>query len=375
MSQFTLTVRNLRGLRHVEWSPAGVNALIGPNGAGKSTVFLALKLLRTAIDRGLPEAVALVLGGSEGLKHRDAEADEPVVLEVQLGGSRWSVHLRSRGPTVDALTDELLEVEGRLLFRRDALGNFEVGGERWAADDRLGLRAVLDGQHAAPEVVRMAAFLRSIAVFHDLDPYHLRREGSHTAQTRHLHSRGHNALAMLRRWSQERPDRWRYVAVVEALKAAFPGIIGDLDFQEAGVTVVARVYPPGSELPVPLSHESNGLISLLISMCALVSVDEGGVVAIDEAGDAMHPMALRVFLRQAEQIARQRQLTVLLASHNTVVIDHFTGSPERVFALRLGDAPAPVALRQLKDPRWLEQFRLGELYSDGEFGTNDVTVA
>jgi len=371
MPHFTLTIRNFRGLRHVAWSPDGVCALIGPNGAGKSTLLLALKLLRAAIDRGLPEAVSSVLGGSDGLKHNDAADDEPVMLQVALDALCWRVHLRPREATVDYLTEEVLEADGQVVFRRDALGKFFVGGDVWLADERLGLRAVLDAQRDLPGVARMAAFLRNLTVFHDLDPYHLRREGSNTTQASHLHSRGHNALAMLRRWSLERPNRWRYTAVLEALKAAFPRVIGDLDFQEAGSTVVARVYPPGRELPMPLGNESNGLVSMLVSMCALVSAEEGGVVAIDEAGDAMHPFALRVFARQADQIARRRKLTVILASHNTVLIDHFQGSPERVFALTGDGATGPVSLSALKDREWLAHFRLGELYEGGAFGSND----
>lgn len=372
MPRFTLTIRNLRGLRHIQWSPEGVSLLIGPNGAGKSTVILALKLLRTAFDRGLPEAVALVLGGSEGLKHTDAEEDEPTLLQVELDDLCWRVQLVPRGPSVDHLADETLTVSGRTVFKRDSLGNFEVDGERWPASERLGLRAVLDSQRDDPHVAQMSDFLSRIAVFHDLDPYHLRRQGSNTAQTKHLHSRGHNALAMLRRWSQERPDRWRYRVVIDAVKAAFPSVVDDLDFQEAGNTLVARVYPPGRELPVPLANESNGLIAMLVSMCALVSAAEGAVVAIDEAGDAMHPFALRVFARQAEQLARKRKLTVILTSHNPVLIDHFDPHPERVFALTRTSEPGPTPLTALKDPEWLTQFRLGELYADGELGSNDV---
>ena len=39
---FTLTVRNYRGLRSVQWSPSGVCALVGPNGSGKTTLIDAL---------------------------------------------------------------------------------------------------------------------------------------------------------------------------------------------------------------------------------------------------------------------------------------------------------------------------------------------
>lgn len=372
MAAFRLTIRNLRGLRHIEWAPDGVSVVIGPNGAGKSTLFLALKLLRMAIDRTLPEAVSIILGGSEGLKHLDATEDEPVRLQVELDDIRWCVDLLKRGPTVDYLAEETLHVGERCVFKRDSLGNFVVEGERWPADERVGLRAVLESQQPVDEVVRMATLLRGITVFHDVDAYHVRHEGSNTAQSRHLHSRGHNALTLLRRWNQERPVRWRYAMVCGALRAAFPAIFDDLDFQEAGATLVARVYRPGQEVPVSLAHESNGLVTMLVSMCALVAAEEGGIVAIDEVGEAMHPHALRVFARQTEGIARQRHLTILLSSHSTVLLDHLSANPERVYALTRGTQPGPVPLTQLRNPKWLAQFRLGELYAEGELDSNDT---
>jgi predicted ATPase len=329
---------------------------------------LALKLLRIAIDRGLHEAVSHVLGGSEGIKHIDAAADEPILLRVQLDALIWHVHLRPRGPSVDYFTEEELKDGDQLIFRRDALGGFEVGDERWTADGRLGLRAVLDARRPLPGVVRMAALLRNIAVFHDLDPYHLRTEGSNTTQTTHLHSRGHNALSMLRRWGQERAHRWRYTMVLDGLKAAFPMAVEDLDFVEAGTTLIARIYRPGAEHSVPMAHESDGLISMLIILCALATADEDGVVAFDLVGATLHPFALRVLARQAGQLSRRRNLTIIFASHNTVLIDHFNTDPSSVFALV--DGVGPVVVSQMKDPEWLCHFRLGELYEGGEFGSN-----
>jgi predicted ATPase len=372
MDAFTLTIDNLRGLRHVRWSPRGLCLLVGANGAGKSTLLLALKLLRVALDRGLPEATTLVLGGSQGLKHLEAADDEAVRLGVELGALRWQLSLRPRGPTVDYLAEEALYDGDQLIYQRDGLGGFAVLGERWVTDERLGLRAVLDAQRGIPQVDVLAAFLRGIAVYHDADLYGLRSVGSNTSQTKALHSRGSNALTMLRLWQQQRPDRHRYQLVLDGLAAAFPGLIADLDFQEAGSTLVARVYRPGSEAPTPLSNEANGLIALLIDLCCLAAAEPGAVVALDEVGNALHPYATRVLARLAAQLARQRGLTLIFATHNTVLIDQLSDRPEDVFVLQANVWPGPTALTALRSRQWLEQFRLGELYADGELGSNAV---
>lgn len=380
MSKFTLTIENLRGLRKVHWSPQRLTVLIGANGAGKSTMLLALKLLRTALDRGLPEATRLTLGGNQGLKHREALDDDPVELGVDLDDLRWRIRLRPRDASVDYLAEESLYLGEKRIFQRDALGNFIVlvrddqgkeQEERWSADERIGLRAVLDAQRKLPEVIRMADFVRRIAVFHDLDLHGL-RGGSNTAHTKHLHSRGHNALTILRQWNQQRPDRARYQFVLAGLQAAFPRLITDFDFVEAGNNVAARIYRPGYESPDPLANEANGVLEMLVHLCALASADEGGLVAMDEVGSALHPYALRVLARLAEQQASVKKLTVILATHSTVLIDHFNGQPEQVYVLESDNWPGPVVLPQLRNPDWLNQFRLGELFANDELGSNSA---
>ena len=59
MSDFALSIDNLRGLRQIRWRPKGVCVLIGANGAGKSTILLALKLLADASHSPLSEVLSL----------------------------------------------------------------------------------------------------------------------------------------------------------------------------------------------------------------------------------------------------------------------------------------------------------------------------
>lgn len=372
MPRFTLSVDNLRGLRSLRWSPEGVSVLVGANGAGKTTALLTLKLLRTALDRGLPEAVRLVFGGSHGLKHRDALDDEAIEVTVDLDDLTWSFRLDVRQATADALTAETLTQGDREIFRRDSLGGFTFGDTHLRADHRLGLRALLDSQLDAPEVERMATFIRGISVFHDPDLFAL-RGGCDATQSKHLHSRGQNALTMLRGWLHRKTDRSdRYDFVLKGLQTAFPGLIDGFDFIEAGNTLAADVYRPGREHPEPLGAEANGVLAMLVLLCDLAAANEGGVVAIDQPTIELHPFAVRAFARIAERRALQKRLIVILTTHSTVLLDHFNGSPEQVYVLDPAHTPGPTRLTDLKNPAWLEDFRLGELYAAGSIATNDA---
>nr|WP_255216182.1 AAA family ATPase [Pseudenhygromyxa sp. WMMC2535] len=369
----TIVARNFYGLREFRFRADGVSLIVGANGAGKTTALLVLKLLRVALERGLSEAIAVVLDGGHGLRHRDAPPDEPVELSIELDDLRWVLVLGALTPGADPSGGESLHAGEREVFRRDALGTLRHGERQLRANGRLGLRTLLDSQVKEPAVEQMAACIGSMSVMHDLD-LHALRGGSNTAHATRLSSHGENAITMLRAWWQRKPDRHRYTFVLTGLQAAFPRLIEDLDFVEAGNTLVARVFRPGRELAEPLRNEANGVIAMLVLLASLAAADDGGVVAIDEPETALHPYAVRTFARFAERAARQRKLRVILATHSTVLLDVFDAQPERVHVLEPQLSPSPTPLTKLKNPEWLRQFRLGELYADGELGNNDLEI-
>lgn len=372
MGGFSLDIKNLRGLKAFHWDvPAGVSLLVGPNGVGKTTAVLALRLLRSALERGIADAVTINFGGSHGLEHHDAAPDEPIRIALGYRNIKWSMDLILRGSTVDYLTNERLTHRGRTteVFKRDSLGNFWVGGERFEADERTGLRAVVDAPAADVRAVMMAGFVRKLTVFVDPDLPAV-RGGSRTTAGKHLNSNGTNVLTMLRRWYQTRPERHRYQFVLDGLNAAFPNTVQDIDFVEAGNTIAARIYRPGREEPVSLHAEANGVLAMLVLLCDLAGAEPGGVVAIDEPENALHPFAIRAFLQCAEAWARAHDLSVILTSHSPVILDRFDDSPERVFVLKDPLGPGPQPVNELHPPDWLAQFRLGELQVDGELSSN-----
>ena len=371
--RFTLHVLNLRALRLAAWTPEWVSALIGANGAGKTTLLQTLRLLRVTYERGLPEAVRTVLGGSSNLKSWGASEEEPIEIGLDIDEASWRIALIPREGSVDYLTNERFTEGGREIFSRDTLGNFIYGGERIDSSPLTGLRVLIDRGVHEPALRKMASFLQGIAVYYDPDLWTLRMQGSSTTEDRYLHSRGTNALTLLRRWHQERANRDRYQFVVEGLRAAFPHTVSDLDFVEAGNTLVARIYRPNIELPSPLANEANGVLQLLVLLCDLATAKDGSVVAIDEPENSLHPFALRRFLDRTRRWAKQHNLTVLLATHSTVLLDELSATPEQVYVMKTSShsESAPTRLDKLFDREWLASFKLGELYEQGEIGSNE----
>jgi len=379
MANFTLHVKNLRALRSVTWSPRGISVLVGANGVGKSTVLQALKLLRAAFDQGLPRAVISVLQGSYNLRNWSVTDDQPIELGVSVDNITWRLRLTPRGSSVDHVTSETLEIDGQPLYTRDELGNLHSGDRAAeinglagiiASNEQTILRGLADNSAQHASIRQMAAFLRNITVFQDPDLWSLKNRGSLNSDDLHLHSRGTNAITMLRKWYQERPHRFRYQFVFDGLRAAFPGKIADLDFKEAGQTLVMQVFRPGHEAPGPLISESNGFAQMLLLLCDLASAEENGVVAIDEPENSLHPYAIREFLRRVGGWSQKRRLTVLLATHSPVLLDELTGTPEQVFVLHPEqDGPTRIDIEHNRN--WLANFRIGELYVSGDLGSNN----
>ena len=289
------------------------------------------------------------------------------------------MRLTPRGPGVDYVTDESLRRGDSVIFSRDSLGNLFVGGQRievHGSDERLALRVVHDGDHNSPEVAAIVEQLKRFHVFHDPDLMALRSGGSRTGLDRNLASRSSNVFAILRSWSNQRQYRQRYQFVVDGLKACFPKLCADLDFEVAGQTVTVRLYPPGQELASPIGAEANGVLAALVLLCNVAAAEDGALVAIDEPENALHPYAIRAFMRRAERWARQHRVTVLLSTHSPVILDQLESTPAQIYIQDDEYSEAgPVPLVEWRDREWLSNFRLGELYSDGELGSNNAALS
>jgi predicted ATPase len=372
----TLHAQNFRALRRLVLPLHEMSILTGANGTGKTTALFALKVLRSAFERGLPESVSLTLGGSYNLKTHEAPEDEPTELGLDIGDLSWRIRLITRRATVDHLTDERLTRGNETIFLRDSLGNFYYRGQRQdltaSAAERLALRLVVESHPEDEDAAQMAAAIRHIQVFYDPDIRGLREGGSKATEDRHLHSRGRNVFTMLRTWRDRREDAPRFAFVHEGLMAAFPGTYSSFDF-DPGQTITARVYRPGDETPNPISQEANGLIAMLLLLAQVAATPSGGLVAIDEPEHSLHPYAIRRFVRLARAWARQHDLTIILTTHSPVLLDEFNGEPDRIFVLESGHETFPVRLDELHAREWLSSYTLGELYAGGEFAANEKT--
>jgi len=66
---------------------------------------------------------------------------------------------------------------------------------------------------------------------------------------------------------------------------------------------------------------SDGTLRVLTVAAALLSVPEGSLVVIEEIDNGVHPSRAELLLGNVQRIARERQLRVLLTTHNPALLD------------------------------------------------------
>lgn len=364
---FKLEVRNYRALRNASWSPEGVVALVGPNGAGKSTLLDVLQLLRHTFELGFTRALNQ-RGGTANLKHFDATPDEDVLFSIQVGEARWSIGLTSGALLNPELHIELIHegADTQGLRRR---GKATYRGAEFPADERSLLRIASDSYHHTNFLAVLRSQVQSYRCYADYHLAHLRESGSTITSDKTLDLHGRNVFSLLRNWRDARADRARYDFVMDNLRKLFPDAFADLDYETAGTTVTARVVTPKPDTSYPITFAPNGLLVTLLHLCAVASLPNDGIVAIDEIENSLHPFAIKHLIEAFRTWAAKTNSTVLLATHSPVVLDQFRECPEQVFVMEKGQPTNPVPLPKVRDPEYLAHFSLGDLYAHLEFGS------
>jgi predicted ATPase len=363
--QLKLTVINYRALWNSNWSPQDVCVLVGPNGAGKSTLLDVPQLFRHILEHGLMRALDY-RGGITSIVNFAAGPEEHVVLRVALDTVSWLIDLNARELRASHTYEEWLD--GSNLLGKRAHGLVKINDASFPSDERSLLRLAADNPSMDTQVQPLLSLLQGYRCYADYHLAHLRENGSPLSSEKALDVHGRNVFSVLRNWRDTRADRVRFNFVMEGLRALFPDSFSDLDFETAGTTVAARVVTPRPDTTYPITFAANGLLVALLHLCAVASVPEGGMVAIDEVENALHPFAIKRLIEAFRDWSARTRSTVLLATHSPVVLDQFRDCPERVYVMEPSQNANPVPLSQVRDPEYLSHFSLGDLYAHLEFG-------
>jgi predicted ATPase len=149
----------------------------------------------------------------------------------------------------------------------------------------------------------------------------------------------------------------------EGMRAGFGDQFEELVFQPAAANQIQlAIQWRSSRHPHSGQDLSDGTLRFLFLLTVLASPEPATLIAIDEPEIGLHPSMLPVIAEYAAEAAQ-----VIVTSHSPVFLDAFTQVGPQVTVLHWENGYSQLfPLNQETLRKWLEQYRLGQLFTSGE---------
>jgi predicted ATPase len=389
-----LEVRGYRSFQEITWRPGRLTLLVGPNGSGKSNLLWLLELISD------------VAKGRLGAALNESGGVVPLLWDHRATSFGWKLRIDpvdpGRDPAKDALTSEfeLRNIRHTSSYQivKDSLGNwveYDQGLEKspywiYQRDER---RAMVYDQQAAglvrfddpdpnesllaqisdprtnPIPAHTRRFLEGWRIYHDIhvERGSAMRSPATTQYAKLVEPDGSNLVSVLQ--TLYTSDREFKRQINEGMRAGFGDQFEELVFQPAAAQQIQlAVQWRSSKGPHAGQDLSDGTLRFLFLLTVLASPEPATLIAIDEPEVGLHPSMLPIVAEYAAEAAERTQ--VVMTSHSPVFLDAFSRVPSDVTLLHWEDGQTqlfPLAPETLS--KWLERYRLGELFTSGELET------
>ena len=379
------------GSEPVEFRP--LNVLIGPNGSGKSNLIEAMGVL-AATPGDLAAAVRRGGGASEWLWKGEPHAGS-AKIEVVLDGStapkgrdlRYRLEFAPVASRLELLDEAIEEAgsdprrakvddvyfyyrfqKGRPVLNVQTLKDDSVERRLRREDlqpDQSVLAQVKDPEQY-PEVTWVGRKLAGIETFtewifgRDTPPRNPQRADLPEGQ---LLPDGRNLGLVLNQIEHSGETRLNTL-----LKEFFPRF-ERLSIRIWGGTVQLYVFESGFKTPIPATRLSDGTLRFITLLAALLSPSPPPLLCIDEPELGLHPDAVALLAELLVDASSRTQLVV--TTHSDALVSALSDQPDAVITCERPGAS--TELRRLDPERlasWLEDYRLGDLWSMGVLGAN-----
>ncbi|MBE0508624.1 MAG: AAA family ATPase [Marinospirillum sp.] len=361
-----------------------LNILIGPNGSGKSNFIEAIDLLRAAPTdfskflsdgggirdwlwkgdqqgkqpRARIEAVLENQNGPQPLRYclefieeyqRFTIEDERVENETPTEGHTnpyFYYHFNQGHPTLNVKGDT------RELRREDIEFNRSILAQRKDPDQY-------------PEITYLGKTLGKIGLYREWSFGRLtkpRIPQKAELPNEHLLPDASNLGLVLNRLRRDSEAKRK---LLEALSNLYEGI-DDFDVQIEGGTV--QVFFQEGRNMIPATRLSDGTLRYLCLLAILCHPQPQPLICIEEPELGLHPDILPVIADLLIEASERTQLIV--TTHSDVLVDAMTSQPESILVCER-DTENGTRINRLNKEElqpWLENYRLGSLWTSGELG-------
>ena len=394
----SFTLENFKSFREPATLPlAPLTMLAGANASGKSNLVEALRLLRLIADGHKLSGIFKVLRHEHfpirGTSHDLAfEGQDRFTLSCRTTDTTWndySITLgRSCGDSDFHIAGERIAAAGSedstpLLNGAPAPPNFKLnkfdfstGGGMLLDIGRSAIPGIktlpqIENDHVTEEIREVSAFYAhclSDMVFLDMRP-HIMRHYSFKSEIS-LGENGENLSGILYNLCLHMEDRQQLLELISALPEQAIVDIGFIETQRNEAMVTLTETFGGREITYDASLLSDGTLRVLAIAAAALSAKEGSLVVIEEIDNGIHPSRAEGLLRRLSDIAKERNLRLLLTTHNPALLDALPQEavPDVVFCFRHPETGASqlTRLRDLHDyPKLVAQGGIGKAMTYG----------
>lgn len=351
----SIELKNFKSYEEASLPLSAITFLIGANASGKSNVLEAIRLLNwLAKGSRLDDITRSIQSGDAVVRGQANDLLRDPLKSFSLGGrfegmpQGWNHFEISIGLVADQLvvTAEQVEKPGEAvpLYQVDgganghsdevsvAYNNFKRGrnkphvpcSNRQAVFYQLETPGRFESGHqesqrVIPAVTKaLRETLRNV-VFLDPRPA-LMRDYAYVKDDV-IKEDGSNLSAVLYQISQTQTQKDKLLAFIKSLPEQD---ITDIEFirtdrNDVMVRLVESFGQKSRKVDAPLL--SDGTLRVLAIGAALLTAPAGALVIVEEVDNGVHPSRAETLIRQLQAIAAERELRVLLTSHNPALLD------------------------------------------------------
>ena len=366
----SFTLENFKSFREPATLPlAPLTMLAGANASGKSNLVEALRLFSGLVEKDLIFfASEVALGGHKiirgNFRNWAFQETGKITLSCNTNHQTWNRYSITLGledgwyvVLDERLTDtgkenSLFETVGREQFGSSEENHFNKL-KRSDLDDSIHISvnrnslALLTLQNIIQfdenqgsmriEVLEVSAYYRdwiSNISFVDPQPFGMRGYSSKSDMT--LNETGSNLSGVLYYLSQDDETCQKLHEFVQSIPEQNISNIGFIETPRDEVMVKLIETFGGCESTFDASLLSDGTLRVLAIAAAVLSSKKGSVVVIEEIDNGIHPSRMGTLLQQLDDVARERNLRLLLTTHNPALLDALPQEavPDVVFCFR-----------------------------------------
>lgn len=399
------------GPQGIDLSMGPLNVLIGPNGSGKSNFLEAISLFQAA-PRGIGEPISR-MGGIREWLWKGPDAPPSMTLEAMVNFSLGGLpqhsldggklrHLltlteENRYPVGYPVVDDerieptraqLLELAGLSYYRPpqdervmikmiDTNARAQSESEKLVVNRRKGAVEFAREFQSDQSLLSHATFPEYWALWYLKEQYtrirlyrnwsfgpnaNLRDPCSAHARSDFLDEGAENLSLVLSQLPGQHKRR-----LLSELGKLFDGIV-DVSCPVTGGTVALFLEEEDGRY-IPATRLSDGTLRYLSLLAVLLHPEPPPLICIEEPELGLHPDLLPTLSDLMCEASKRSQ--VIVTTHSDVLVDALTDRPESVVVCEKHNGQTEMRRLDKEDlAKWLEEYRLGDLWTSGELGGN-----